>query len=279
MKPAFIKSILVLSLLFIVGSIIAQPPPAIPLQAIAKDPLGNPAKNRKIFVKDMIVQSSINGTRVWEEAFEVQSNEDGIYTIMIGQGKITSSINNIKDIGKIDWGNGPFFLNLKIAIAPSIPASWWVAADNYIDLGTTQMMSVPYALFAGNASVTNVTSSIPPGPPNTFLVTDSNHVVSWASPQAANQAVTTVTNFNMNLASGTGQKITIQPNTTSVVIVGLAGVKKGDPIMVAPQGDYQNWQIYSAWVSKDDEVSIRFANYTSSIVDVKGSEYKIVVIK
>ena len=278
MKPAIIKSVLVLSLLCIVGSIIAQPP-AIPLQAVAKDPLGNPAKNRKIFVKDMIIQSSINGRSVWEEAFEVQSNEDGIYTIMIGQGKITSSINNITSIGKIEWDKGPFFLNLKIAIAPSIPASWWVAADNYVDLGTTQMMSVPYALFAGNASVTNVTSGIPPGPPNTFLVTDSNHVVSWAYPQAANQAVTTVTNFNLNLAVGTGQNVTIQPNTTSVVTVGLPGVKKGDPIIVAPQGDYQNWQIYSAWVSKDDEVSIRFANYTSLVVGIRGSEYKIVVIK
>ena len=278
MKPAIIKSVLVLSLLCIVGSINAQPP-AIPLQAVAKDPLGNPAKNRKIFVKDMIIQSSINGRSVWEEAFEVQSNEDGIYTIMIGQGKITSSINNITSIGKIEWDKGPFFLNLKIAIAPSIPASWWVAADNYIDLGTTQMMSVPYALFAGNASVTNVTSGIPPGPPNTFLVTDSNHVVSWAYPQAANQAVTTVTNFNLNLAVGTGQNVTIQPNTTSVVTVGLPGVKKGDPIIVAPQGDYQNWQIYSAWVSKDDEVSIRFANYTSLVVGIRGSEYKIVVIK
>lgn len=269
---------MVLPLLFTAGIIIAQPPPGVPYQAVAKDPLGNPAKNRKIFVKDIIVQKSPTGNKVWEEAFEVQSDNDGIYTIVIGQGKVSPSI-PLLNIGQIDWGNGPFFLNTKIAIAPSIPAAWWIAADNYIDLGTTQMMSVPYALFAGNASVTNVNTSIQAGPKNTFLVTDSLGNVNWALPQAANQTVATVTNLNLNLAVSNGQNVSIPPNTTAIVIVRVAGVRKGDPIVVTPQGDYLDWAVYSSWVGNDDLVSIRFANYTNSPVDVKGSQYKIVVIK
>lgn len=278
MKTALIKKLLVLPLLFMAGIIIAQPPPGVPYQAVAKDPLGNPAKNRKIFVKDFIIQKSPTGNKVWEEAFEVQSDNDGIYTIVIGQGQKSPSV-PLLNIGQIDWGNGPFFLNTKIAIAPSIPAAWWIAADNYIDLGTTQMMSVPYALFAGNASVTNVNTSIQAGPKNTFLITDSLGNVNWALPQAANQTVTTITNFNLTPAVSNGQDITIPPNTTAIVTVGVTGVKKGDPIMVAAQGDYQDWAIYSSWVSKDDIVSVRFANYTNTAVSVKGSEYKIVVIK
>jgi hypothetical protein len=277
MKSAFIKNLLVLTLLFIAGTTIAQPPPSIPFQAIAKDPLGNPAKNRKIFVKDIIYQTSaVGGTRVWEEAHETTSNEDGIYTIYIGKGTLAQNI-PIKGIDQIDWAHGPFFINLKVAIAPPIPTSWWLPADNYIDYGTTQLLSVPFALFAGNASVTNVNTSIQPGPFNTFLITDSLGHVNWQTPQAAQQTVTTITNFN--LSSVSGANAIIFPNTTSVVEVTVKGVRKGDSIVVTAQEDYQDWTVYSAWVYADDTVRIRFANFTNQVVNVLGSQYKIVVIK
>lgn len=277
MKFIIIRRLLVLPLVFLAGSIIAQPPPGINFQAVAKDPLNNPAKNRTVYIKDMIIQTSpVGGTIVWEETHVTQANEDGIFTILIGQGTKAPSV-LIQDIGKIDWAHGPFFLNTKVAVAPSIPATWWVAADNYIDAGTVQMQSVPYALFAGNASVTNVNTSITAGPPNTFLITDSLGNVNWQTPQAANQAVTTIINLKLNVIQG--QNVNIMPNTTGVVAVNVPGVRKGDPIIVTPQDDYRDWAIYSSWVSADDTVKIRFANYTSSPVAVLGSQYKIVVIK
>lgn len=277
MRFITIRRFLVLPLVFLAGSIIAQPPPGINFQAVAKDPLNNPAKNRTVYVKDMIIQTSpVGGTIVWEETHVTQANEDGIFTILIGQGTKVPSV-LIPDIGKIDWAHGPFFLNTKIAVAPSIPATWWVAADNYIDAGTVQMQSVPYALFAGNASVTNVNTSITAGPPNTFLITDSLGNVNWQTPQAANQAVTTIINLKLTVIQG--QNVSILPNTTGVVAVNVPGVRRGDPIIVTPQDDYRDWAIYSSWVSANDTVKIRFANYTSSPVAVLGSQYKIVVIK
>ncbi len=273
------RGFLMLTMLFLAGSIIAQPPPGINFQAVAKDPLNNPAKNRTVYVKDIIYQkSAVGGVKVWEETHVTTADPDGIFQIVIGQGQKLASI-TIAGIDKIDWANGPFFLNTKIAVAPSIPTTWWVANDNYIDMGTTQLQSVPYALFAGNASVTNVTTSLPPGPPNTFLITDSLGNVSWTVPQAASQSVTTVNNFNLNLTVIGGQNVSIPPNTTAIVAVNVPGVRKGDPIIVTPQDDYQNWSIYSSWVSADDTVKIRFANYTSNPVPVLGSQYKIVVIK
>jgi hypothetical protein len=274
-----LKNLLLTCLLFIVGSAIAQPPPAMNYQSIAKDPLGNVAKNRDVYAKVTLYQNSaVGGTKVWEESFISRSDNDGIFIIVIGRGTIAQGI-NIKDISQIDWGNGPFFLNLKVAVAPSIPAAWWVAADNYLDMGTTQMMSVPYALYAGNASVTNVNTSITPGPINTFLVTDSLGNVNWAKPQAASTTVTTITNFVLTLASAPGANVNIGPNTTATVVVSVPGVRQGDPILVTPQGDYLDWSIYGAWVSGDDVVSIRLANYTASPVNVLSSQYKIVVIK
>lgn len=166
MRFLTIKRLLILPLVFLASSAIAQPPPAIPITAVAKDPYGNPAKNRTVYVKDIIFQGqAVGGTKMWEETFVVTTNEDGIYTIIIGKGTKLPAI-PIADLTGIDWGNGPYFLNLKVAVAPSIPASWWVANDNYLDMGTSQMMSVAYAMFAGNASVTNVSTSLPPGLPD-----------------------------------------------------------------------------------------------------------------
>jgi hypothetical protein len=278
MKLPF-RNLLLMLVVFIAGSVIAQPPPSIGITSAALDPMGNPAKNRMIYVKDIIYQTSpIGGVKVWEEAHVVTSNADGLFTIFVGSGTKASGI-NLLNIGQIDWGNGPFFINYRVAVAPSIPASWWVAADNYVDIGTTQLLSVPYALYAGNASVTNVNTSLQPGPPNTFLITDSLGNVNWQTPQAAQQTVTTISNFNLNLASGIGVSVVIAPNTTAIVEVKVTGVQKGDPILVTPQNDYQNWAIYSAWVSAPGIVSVRLANFTAEDVKVDGSEYKIVVIK
>jgi len=286
MKPLSGKNLLLAILVFSVGPLIAQPPAVIPFQSVAKDPMGNPAKNRDIYVKETIFQSSaIGGKRVWEETHVSRSDNDGIFTIYIGKGTLTAntpggySTSGPQTLGQLDWANGPFFLNIKIAVSPSIPSAWWIAADNYVDLGTTQMLSVPYALFAGNASVTNVTTSIPPGPKNTFLITDSAGVVTWTTPKAAQQTVTTVNNFIVKFTSSTGQNVRVSANTTAVVRIPLPGVLLGDPIIVTPQADYPAWQVYSAWVSQTDEVSVRFANYTDAEVQISGSQYKIVVLK
>ena len=273
-----LRNLLLACLLLLAADIIAQPPPGINYQSVAKDPLNNVAKNRDIFVKGAIRKGKIDGPIVWDEVHQVKSDNDGVFTIVIGRGTKASGI-NIADISAIDWANGPFYFNLKVAVAPSIPAAWWVAADNYLDMGTTQMMSVPYAMFAGNASVTNVTTSIPPGPNNTFLITDSVGNVSWATPQAASQTVTTIQNFKVEFVTSQGQSVIIPANTTAFVTVPVAGVKKGDPILVTPQDDYTEWSIYSSWVIGDDKIGIRFANYTDKSVLVLGSQYKIVVIK
>lgn len=237
MKLTINKRSLILPLLLIAGSILAQPPAGISFQAVAKDPLGNPAKNRKIFVKDFILQGTITGTKVWAEAHETQSNEDGVYTITIGRGVKDPTI-PLNDIGQIDWANGPFFLNFKIAVAPSIPAAWWVAADNYLEMGAAQIMSTPYSLFAGKANVANVANiatSLKPGPNGSFLITDSSGKVDWTTP--------TLTNTTTGMKPGPaktflytdefGNVAWTTPNLVSVSITNVA--KSIDP---GPKGTF-----------------------------------------
>ena len=272
---------MVACLVFIAGSIIAQPPPAWNQTSIAKDAYNNVAKNRKIYVIISISQFNPGNPFVWSESFETLSDADGLFNIVVGRGtKIPTAAGSVlPDLNKMDWGNGPFFMNMKVAIAPSVPAAWWLPAQNYVSIATVELLSVPYALYAGNASVTNVNTSIQPGPPNTFLVTDSLGNVNWRTPQAANTTVTTITNFNVSFNTQIGSTVDIEANTTAVVEVRVEGVRKGDPILVTAQDDYTEWAVYSAWVSADNFVKVRFANYTADRVQVLGSQYKIVVIK
>jgi hypothetical protein len=84
---------------------------------------------------------------VYAETFKVTASSAGIFSIVLGKGTYASGVSSIANI---DWSNGPFFLNLKIAVEPTIPTASWNVNNEYVDLGTSQFWSVPYALYAGN---------------------------------------------------------------------------------------------------------------------------------
>ena len=246
----------------------SSPQPGIQYQAIARDPFNNIAKSRTVFVKIAILHGSKTGDKVWEEAHETKTNEDGIFTIVIGKGERISGIVK-SDIDQIDWGEGPYFLSSKIAIAPTIPLSWWRPADFYTDMGTIEMMSVPYSLYANGFAEARRNRQ-----------NDSSYESTEGTDRLrSNEGITHVPSYNLNLTVSKGVDLTIPPNTTSITDVSIKGVRKGDPILVTPQLDNAPWSIYSAWVSGDDLVKVRFANYTNKPLNVLGTDYKVVVIK
>jgi hypothetical protein len=138
----------VLSFQFLAYTLSAQTakvPDGILFQAIAKDPSGNPAKGRTIYIKNAILQTSINGPEVYLEAHKIVASQEGVFTIVIGKGNKLSGPNSIANL---DWSSGPYYLNIKAAIAPSVPLSNWNVEEHYIDMGTSQFWTVPFALYA-----------------------------------------------------------------------------------------------------------------------------------
>jgi len=138
----------ILSFQFLAYTLSAQTtkvPDGILFQAIAKDPSGNPAKGRTIYIKNAILQTSINGPEVYLEAHKIVASQEGVFTIVIGKGNKLLGPNSITNL---DWSSGPYFLNIKAAIAPSIPLANWVADEHYVDMGTSQFWTVPFALYA-----------------------------------------------------------------------------------------------------------------------------------
>jgi hypothetical protein len=150
MLKKFIQTALLLVVLFTTVQSyaqVSQAPDGIQFQALATDANGHPAAGRVIYVKDAIVAKTATGTIVYSETFKVTASSAGIFTIVLGKGTYASGVSSIANI---DWANGPFFLNLKVAVEPTVPNAGWNANNEYVDLGTSQFWSVPYAMYAGS---------------------------------------------------------------------------------------------------------------------------------
>lgn len=128
------------------NQLLAQNNNGIFFQAVARDNYQNPANNRKIFIQTSIIQSSVIGTKVLIEEHQTITDKNGIFSISIGNGTRIGGF--ASNLANINWSNGPYFLNLKIAISPISVSSNWDYTKEWVDLGTTNFGTVPYSLQA-----------------------------------------------------------------------------------------------------------------------------------
>lgn len=118
--------------------IYAQAPQGFSYQAIAFDNNGNPVQNTTIAVKVSILDQSVTGTVLFSESHTPTTNDQGLFNLSIGIGSNLSGT-----FEEIDWGNNSKFVKLELDIT---------GGTNYITVGTSQLMSVPYALYAENSN-------------------------------------------------------------------------------------------------------------------------------
>ncbi len=131
--------------LFISISSIAQSPNLFKYQAVIRDNSGNPLVNQAIGVKLSILSSSSSGTVEYSEEHTVTTSDYGVIGLDVGGGSVLSG-----NFSNIDWGGDSHFLKVEMDLT---------GGTNYNTLlGTTQLLSVPYALSAG--SVENSTWSV-----------------------------------------------------------------------------------------------------------------------
>ncbi len=107
-------------------------------QAIARDNQGQLLTDHTIGMRISILMHEVDGEQVYVEEHLKASNSYGLINLVIGQGQVvTGSLDNI------DWASGPFFL--QIQIDPD-------GGTDYALSHTTQLLSVPYALFSKRAA-------------------------------------------------------------------------------------------------------------------------------
>ena len=123
------KIISLLLLLFLSNYSYSQAPQGFNYQAIVRDANGNIRSNQGVQFTFEIRNAT--GDAVYTEAHTVVTNKYGLADgIIIGNGSTADNFLNI------NWGAGTYFVNVKV---------------DGIDMGTTQLLSVPYALYALSA--------------------------------------------------------------------------------------------------------------------------------
>lgn len=118
--------------------IYAQSPKAFNYQAIARDQNGEVLSGQSIGLRISLLQGAIDGSTVFSERHVQTTNEFGLLTLKIGAGETLSG-----SMDDIQWGNDDFFLKIEMDIS---------GGSNYIEMGTSQLLSVPYALHASTAN-------------------------------------------------------------------------------------------------------------------------------
>ena len=116
----------------------AQVPQGIPYQAAARGANGQALVNQAVKVKFSIIDSIAIGTIVYQETHSLTTNSTGIFNVNIGMGTPVSGAFNT-----INWGKNAKFMQVELD-----PTG---AGSTYLDLGTQQMLSVPYALYAAQS--------------------------------------------------------------------------------------------------------------------------------
>jgi uncharacterized protein (TIGR02145 family) len=115
---------------------VAGVPGLINYQGSALDSAGKPLKNQTISLKLSVLDSSSSGAAVFVESHTAATNGSGHFTIQIGGG--TANLGTFDSVG---WSNGR---NKYLKTELSQNGTW-------VNLGTSQLVSVPYALHAGSA--------------------------------------------------------------------------------------------------------------------------------
>ena len=131
------KIIVSLAFLALSAGAFAQAPQGINYQAVIRTNAGVILTNSNVGLKISLIQTSPGGTVVYEESFSPTTSNYGLVNIVVGQGTVISG-----DFTLIDWATGPYFVEV---------AADETGGTNYAVLGTQQLMSVPYALYAENS--------------------------------------------------------------------------------------------------------------------------------
>jgi len=117
---------------FLAGLLQAQAPQSMSYQAILRDAGGTAQTNTAGTLGLDILQGSSSGPVVYSENHTVTSNDFGLVNVAIGAGTVISG-----SMSGIDWGTGPYFVRTTL---------------NGTTMGTSELLSVPYALYAGQAA-------------------------------------------------------------------------------------------------------------------------------
>lgn len=132
-----VKILLAFLLILMTVVTTAQSPQAFNYQAVARNASGNVLPDQAIGVRVSLHQGSATGDVIYSETFAPTTNEFGLFTLAIGTGTLVSG-----DFSTINWSNNQYWLQVEADFG---------GGTSYVNMGTSQLLSVPYAMYASKS--------------------------------------------------------------------------------------------------------------------------------
>jgi hypothetical protein len=110
-------------------------PAAISYQAVARDAHGQPLSNSNLQLRFTLLADSLNGASEYVETHALTTNALGLFTTAFGSGTPVTNT-----FAAINWASGNKYLKVELD-----------AGAGYVDMGTQQLLSVPFALRSQSA--------------------------------------------------------------------------------------------------------------------------------
>jgi hypothetical protein len=162
-------------------SAFAQAPNLLNYQGVARNAVGNPLPNQSMKLRLSVHDLLPSGAIVYSEIRAITTNLGGLFSVQIGSAGASSSTGTL---GGVNWVVGNKFLQVELD-----PAS----NNNYIDIGTVQLVSVPYAFGAGSAATVKTNANL------TGVVTSVGNVTSIANGAITSDMIGTLTKSKVGL--------------------------------------------------------------------------------
>ena len=201
----------------------AQAPQGFNYQATVRNSAGDLIINTNVYFKFNVIQGSDTSVPIFTETHYVSTDDLGQVNLVIGQGTA-----NTGAFSALDWSLGSYYLGIELD-----------TGNGYLAMGTTQLLSVPYALYAENSG--NATSATP----NLEAVlaennsANSQQIKDLQDPTEAQDAATkNYVDTNLNSFSGSYNDLTDTPTmyTQAQVDELISNLQTQMDALTPPQG-------------------------------------------
>lgn len=239
-----ILSILVVVALLATTQIFAQSPQKFNYQGVARNNSGQPLASQALGLRISIHDATPTGTVVYQETQSTTTNQFGLYALSIGGGTVVSGT-----MAGINWAQGDKFIQIEMDPA---------GGTSYTDLGTTQLLSVPYAQHSQQSSTIMMFGSGVSNPDKTIIAHSPaymNYGLQYKDAQDQFHFISNGTSvMNVDLGS---QRVGINTGTASpgatLEVNGTVKIAGGSPgagkILTSDATGVANWTDQSTKVS------------------------------
>jgi hypothetical protein len=225
------KKIFILFSFVIAGiTLFAQAPDKMSYQAVIRNASNNLVTSSPVGMRISILQGSVSGPAAYIETQTPVTNINGLVSIEIGSGVVVSGT-----FTSIDWTLGPYFI--KTETDPT-------GGTSYTITGTSQLLSVPYALYARNAG--NIPTNV------SAFTNDAGYLTAEVDGSTSNELQTiSRTGLTVTLSNGGGSytdSVNVYTagtgvNITGNVISATSGANIGDVKHGYQSGDHNGWYL------------------------------------